>query len=485
MEKFKQLGIIEPILKSIKDEGFTDPSVVQQESIPHIVAGKDVIAGSSTGSGKTLAFGCGIIQHAEKGKGIQAIVLTPTRELAEQITKTLKKFAKYKPLNIVDVYGGVSIVPQIDKLRSADVVVGTPGRVLDHIERRTINLSKVKVFVADEADRMFDMGFSHDVEQIIARCPKEGRQTLFFSATLCNEITHFAKKHMTNPVRIMAEAEVDPSKLKQVYYDVIDGLKFSTLVHLIKNEKTNLVMVFCNSRDSTDFVAKNLQRNGIEAEAIHGGLTQARRTHIMESFHTQKVYVLVCTDVAARGLDIKGVTHVYNYDIPKESKQYIHRIGRTARAGADGKAINILAPRDHDNFGRVLREFKNMDITKEATPFVERIETKHVERERESFGGGSRGRSSGGFGRGRSSGGPRRFGSSEGRRDGPRFESRPRARFGSSDGESRGPRSESRPPRSHDGPSRGPSRTHEGRSSGRSQGGGVPRSDWGQGRRTD
>ncbi|PIN76507.1 ATP-dependent RNA helicase, partial [Candidatus Woesearchaeota archaeon CG10_big_fil_rev_8_21_14_0_10_47_5] len=329
-------------MRSVEEEGFEKPTEVQEKAIPLVLAGRDVIAGSATGSGKTLVFGSGIIQHSEKGRGIQALVLTPTRELAVQITDALRKFSKHKPLEIAVVYGGISINPQILRLRKADVVVGTPGRLLDHIGRRTIDLSNVKILVLDEADRMLDMGFIDDVKQIIRQCP-EKRQTLLFSATISDDIVDLARRYMKNPAKVSAESYVDPRKLTQFYYDVPDNLKFSLLVHLLKHEKSGLVMVFCNSRRNTDFVANNLRLAGIDALATHGGLSQDQRNKTMKRFNSEHVCVLVCTDVAARGLDIKGVSHIYNYDIPSESKQYIHRIGRTARAGKEGKAISILS----------------------------------------------------------------------------------------------------------------------------------------------
>jgi len=377
MENFKKLGIYEPILKAIKDEQFEKPSEIQEKAIPLILSGKDVIAGSATGSGKTLAFGCGVIQNSEKGKGIQALILTPTRELTEQVTQHLRKFSKYKRMEIIAVYGGVGIVPQIKGLKTADVVVGTPGRILDHISRNTIRFTNVKTLVLDEADRMFDMGFKDDVEKIISKIPSD-RQTLLFSATISKDVVRVAKKHMKKPLEVSVEQYVDPSKLKQIYYEVADNLKFSLLTHLLKHEDSELVMVFCNTQRNTDFVAKNLRFSGIEALAIHGGLTQGKRNDIMRNFNSGRACVLVCTDVAARGLDIQGVSHVYNYDIPRESKQYIHRIGRTARAGAEGIAINILASRDYDNFSRVLKD-NNVDIEEELVPAVERVVIRRTE----------------------------------------------------------------------------------------------------------
>ncbi|MDP3105575.1 MAG: DEAD/DEAH box helicase [Candidatus Methanoperedens sp.] len=358
-------------MKSLYDEKFETPSEIQEKSIPLILARKDVIAGSATGSGKTLAFATGIIQSSEKGKGLQALVLVPTRELAEQVARALSKFAKYMPLGIIAVYGGVGINPQIQGLRTADVVVGTPGRILDHIARNTIKLGRVKTLVLDEADRMFDMGFKDDVERIIRKCPQE-RQTLLFSATITKDVVRLSRNHMKNPLQVSATSFVDPKKLHQFYYDVGEDMKFSLLVHLLKHEDSNLVMVFCNTKRNTDKVAKNLRFADIDAMAIHGGLPQGKRNNVMEKFHSGKACILVCTDVAARGLDIQDVSHVYNYDIPRESKQYIHRIGRTARAGAEGKAINILSSKDYDNFSQVMKE-NNVEIMEEDLPVFQKV----------------------------------------------------------------------------------------------------------------
>jgi len=368
-QTFKELGIIQPILDSIKEQYFTNPTVIQAKTIPLILNGRDVIGGSETGSGKTLAFSCGIIKKTIRGSGIQSLVMVPTRELAEQVADAVKKFSKFKKINIVKVYGGVAINPQINYLRAADVVVATPGRLIDHINRNTINLKLVKILVLDEADLMLDMGFLPDVERIIREIPKS-RQTLLFSATVSSDIHHLEKKYMNKPVRVSTEKFVDPSKLKQVYIDIPSQKKFSLLVHLLRKERAGLVMVFCNTRRNTEVVAKNLKINGIQSQAIHGGLTQNKRKQILQDFHKGKTYVLICTDVAARGLDINGVSHIYNYDVCKEAKQYIHRIGRTARAGNDGRAITLLSERDHDNFSRV--NVLNENIEKEKTPEIER-----------------------------------------------------------------------------------------------------------------
>jgi ATP-dependent RNA helicase DeaD len=435
MENFRKLGLIEPILKVIDEEKFVNPTEIQEKAIPLALAGKDVVAGAMTGSGKTLVFGSAIIGNCERRKGIQALVLVPTRELCEQVARALEKFSKYKPLEIISVYGGVSINPQIIHLRTADVVVGTPGRILDHLSRGTINLSRIKILVLDEADRMLDMGFIDDVNKIISQCNKE-RQTLLFSATISPDICHIAKKYLNKPVEVSAEAYVDPSKLKQVYYDVPQDMKFSLLVHLLKHEKAGLTMVFCNTQRNTDFVARHLESAGIHALGIHGGFSQDKRNKTMQSFSCGRFCVLVCTDVAARGLDIKEVSHIYNYDIPKDSKDYIHRIGRTARAGKEGKAISILSGRDYENFQRVI---DNKDIKIEREELPENIEKIMIrwEGSSEGFqkrGAFGRGRFGGGGGNSRGfGGGQRRFGGGrgfhkpgmrrfEGERDGERRE---------------------------------------------------------------
>ncbi len=395
---FEGLGLSPEFLQILDQIGFKEPTEIQKKTIPLALAGKDIIGASATGSGKTLAFGASIIEFSQKKEGLQALVLVPTRELAEQVGKELQRFGKHKRIEVAIVYGGVGIEPQIYAIKRADIVVGTPGRILDHIERRTLNLSTIKTLVLDEADRMLDMGFIDDVTEIVELCPKE-RQTFLFSATMSADITYIAKHYMTEPALVESIVYVDASKLKQVYYDVPKHIKFSLLVHLMKQEHSGLVMVFCNTRSNADFVARNLNNNGIDAVAIHGGLTQARRNHIMEAFRSNKVCVIVCTDVAARGLDIKNVSHVYNYDLPPTSKEYVHRVGRTARAGNEGMAISIVAERDYDNFRQVLRDH-SLKIEQVEVPQVESAHVKLSDR-RGSFGGRDRrgGRSSYGSGR--------------------------------------------------------------------------------------
>ena len=373
MEKFKQLGLSDGLLKIIKERGYEEPSEIQEKSIPQVLAGKDLVACAATGSGKTFAFIVNILENHERN-GIQALILTPTRELAVQISSEFAKFSKYNHKNVLAVYGGVSIGKQIDLLRSADVVVATPGRLLDHLERGTINLRNVKTLVLDEADRMLDMGFIDDVEKIMQSCPgKEQRQTLMFSATIPRVLRDLSHHYMNNPEQVSVKSQVDPTKLKQVYYDIPDHKKFSLLVHLLRKEKSGLVMVFCNTQIKTDFVTKNLMLNEINAMAIHGGLSQDKRSKTLKSFNSKNMCVLVCTDVAARGLDIKGVSHVYNYNIPREPKQYIHRIGRTARAGSEGIAVNLLSQSDHEFYSKVLQENK-VTVEKLKIPHMDNIQ---------------------------------------------------------------------------------------------------------------
>ena len=387
--KFEDFKLSKDTLLSIKRLGFDSPTQIQETSIPYILEGKDVIGESATGSGKTLAFGAGVIERVVSGKGLQALILTPTRELAEQVKESLTKISYHKKLSIIAVYGGVAIEPQIKSLTKSEVVVATPGRFLDHLERRTINTSKINLLVLDEADRMFDMGFMDDVEKIIQTCPKD-RQTLFFSATISPRIKKLAGKYMKDFIEASAKKHVDPSKMKQVYYDLPRNMKLSLLVHLLKNKKPGLAMVFCNTRSNTNFVSQNLKKNGIKAIAIHGGLAQNKRTRTLQLFNDAKIDVLVCTDVAARGLHIDNVSQVFNYEIPRDPNDYVHRIGRTARAGEEGEVINIICGgQDYDSFSSVLSTYRSFKIQKMERPYLPRIIPVKVEEEKRGFRDGS------------------------------------------------------------------------------------------------
>lgn len=372
MNKFEKLGLSPEVVSVLSNINITEPTEIQEKAIPLALQGHDIIGGSATGSGKTLAFASALLEKITSNEFVQAMVLTPTRELADQVATSIRNFAKNKKLKTIAVYGGVDIQQQIRKIRNADILIGTPGRVLDHLNRQTLKTDKVSFLVLDEVDRMFDMGFQRDVEKIIQQCPTK-RQTMLFSATISPDIDYLTKKHTKNAKTVSVQPNVDPKKLKQIFYDVDTNKKFSLLVHLLKEDKDHHTMVFCSTRRNSDFVADNLFKLGIKAKAIHGGLVQNKRTRIINEFQKKEVNVLICTDVAARGLDIKGVSHVYNYDLPRETKDYIHRIGRTARAGKEGIAINILSSRDHNNFGKVLQENK-IEIPVLDTPRIERIQ---------------------------------------------------------------------------------------------------------------
>lgn len=385
---FEELGIMTPITKALKEIGITTPTEIQLKAIPFIKQGKDLIGMSKTGSGKTAAFGIPLIEMITPGKGIQAIVLAPTRELVHQISLELKKFAKYLRCNIATVYGGVSMGPQVQEMAHAEIIVATPGRMLDHLQRRTVSLSTIKIFVLDEADKMVEMGFIEDVEQILS-ATKEDRQIILFGATLSKEIEWIQKKYMDSPVTVEAELQVKEELLEQYFYNVDQREKFSLLVHLLKKENRDLVIIFCSKRSTVELLTKNLRLQGIKADMIHGKMTQNKRLHVIEQFHRGKANILVASSVAARGLDIKDISHVFNYDLAQDPQEYIHRVGRTARAGESGKAITLLSYLDHDAFRQILSRYhlKVQELPKEDYPLL-RFITRFEDRERGDYGRG-------------------------------------------------------------------------------------------------
>jgi ATP-dependent RNA helicase DeaD len=389
--KCEQLNIHPKLLEKLQEQEFKELTLIQEKCIPEIVQGKDVVGQAETGSGKTLAFCLPILNKIVPGRGLQALVLTPTRELCIQVTDVFKDFGKTLGIRTTSVYGGVSIEPQIRSIRTSEIVIGTPGRMLDHLRRRTIDLDGIRILVLDETDKMFEMGFIDDVEEIIRYIPQQ-RQLLMFSATISEDVHRLARRHLKNPMIIKTQSYVDHSKLKQIYYDIYEqNQKFSLLVHLLNSNTDGLSIVFCGTRRESDAVSKNLARQGIRVSAIHGGMRQQKRTSSLDSLKTQKTKVLVATDVAARGLDIKNVTHIYNYDVPKTPTEYVHRIGRTARAGANGAAITLLTERDHDNFRRVQSNddlrIERADIPDfRKVPFMRRFEP----RDHQQFRGSSR-----------------------------------------------------------------------------------------------
>ncbi len=395
--KFEDLGIDPIILERIKKEGFQKPTEIQEKCIPAIKKGKDVVGQSVTGSGKTVAFGIPIIEKVIPKKGIQSLVLTPTRELCMQVKEVFDDFGKEKGLRTTAIYGGTDIRKQIHDLKTSELVVATPGRLLDHLNRNSINLNNVKYLVLDEVDRMFDMGFKDDVDKIIQNVPKD-RQIMLFSATMPGNVQSVIRKYLKTPLVLKAQTMIDKSKLNQVYYDVDRGRKFSLLVHLLNKKTEGLSLIFCGTRMEVDYLTANLKQNDIHAMAIHGGLTQNKRVHALDSLKKEKTRILVATDVAARGLDIKNVTQVYNYDVPKTSEDYIHRIGRTARAGKNGEAITLLSERDYDNFRCVLSDRK-LDIKSTGVPKIPKLvfDRNLIQERNMGTRGGNRG-SGGGFG---------------------------------------------------------------------------------------
>lgn len=354
--KFSDLKIDPRVLKALEEMKFSDMTAIQEKTIPAGLNGKDVIGEAMTGSGKTAAFGVPLIQKMEKQRGVQALVVTPTRELAVQVGNELRKFSKYVGLSVALVYGGVGYEPQIMQVRQSEIVVGTPGRIIDLMQQGLLSLGKVKVLVLDEADRMLDMGFIDDVKQIISQTPA-GRQTLLFSATMPDEIVYIARRYMKDPARVTTERHIAKHLLKHIYYDVKRDEKLSLLAHLIDKEKPFLAIVFTATRDAADFVDHFLQNEGVESRAIHGGHSQHAREKVLEGFHRGRPHILIATDVAARGLDIKNVSHIFNFDIPKSALDYTHRIGRTARFGKSGKAISLLCSEDHSLFRNIVKHF--------------------------------------------------------------------------------------------------------------------------------
>jgi ATP-dependent RNA helicase DeaD len=351
---FSSFNLPAQILKAIHEQGYSNPTPIQEKAIPLILSGKDIIGHSETGSGKTAAFGLPMLSKLNPGQGVQALILTPTRELCVQVCDALKGFAKYLPARIVPVFGGVGIGQQISAVRTADIIVATPGRLLDLIQRG-LKLSLVRYLVLDEADRMLDMGFVDDVEKILKHTPKH-RQTLLFSATLSPRLRSLVHRYMNTPVSVETKTQVDTKLLTEKAFAVSQQEKFSLLVHCLKHETPGIAIVFCKTRRSCDKIAKNLRAQRIDAIPIHGGLSQSNRIHTITTLHKRGLGILVATDVASRGLHISNISHVYNYELPQTSDDYVHRIGRTARAGAKGDAVTFVTPQDVRDFRTIMRD---------------------------------------------------------------------------------------------------------------------------------
>ncbi|TYQ14631.1 UNVERIFIED_CONTAM: ATP-dependent RNA helicase RhlE [Acetivibrio alkalicellulosi] len=346
---FEKLNIIRPILKALSAEGYTTPTLIQEQAVPVILEGKDLLGCAQTGTGKTAAFAIPLLQIlykekiSEKGLGmVKALILTPTRELAVQIGESLGIYGRYTGLKHTVIFGGVSQGPQTSALRSGvDIIVATPGRLLDLMNQKYINLSHLKLFVLDEADRMLDMGFSHDVKKIMSNL-KPTRQTLLFSATMPKEITKMVNSILKNPVKI----EVTPvsstvDTIEQTIYLVDRRNKKSLLIQLLKNTSIDSVLVFTRTKHGADKVARDLTKLKISAQAIHGDKSQAARQIALNNFKSKRTRVLVATDIAARGIDVQELSHVINFDLPNVPETYVHRIGRTGRAGMGGIALSF------------------------------------------------------------------------------------------------------------------------------------------------
>jgi len=346
--KFENLNLIEPILKALKDEGYVSPSPIQEESIPSVLQGRDLIGCAQTGTGKTAAFAIPIIQkiHEQKNKGskrqIQSLILTPTRELAVQIKDSFISYGRYTNVKCCAIFGGVSQHPQTEALRrGVDVLIATPGRLNDLINQRQVNLQNVKMFVLDEADRMLDMGFIHDVKKIIACVPKE-RQTLLFSATMPKEIAELVNSILLDPVKVaVTPVSSTVDIIKQYVYFVDKTNKKNLLLHILNNKDVTSALVFTRTKHEADKVVKILESGKIKAQAIHGDKSQNARQSALNSFKKGEIRVLVATDIAARGIDIDELSHVINYNLPNMPETYVHRIGRTGRAGLGGTAVSF------------------------------------------------------------------------------------------------------------------------------------------------
>lgn len=349
MLDFLQLGIRKEINHTLKSLGIVEPTPIQERTIPAVLEGKDVISKAQTGTGKTLAFVLPILEKIDVHESeVQALILTPTRELALQISKEIKKMMEnVEGVNVLAVYGGQDVEHQLKKLKGAQhIVVATPGRLLDHIRRGTIDLSTIRMLVLDEADQMLLMGFLPEVDDIINET-FPSRQTMLFSATMPNEIRSLTKKYMIEPEFIEVKAKkVTVEEIKQVVIETTDRRKQATLFHLIEEHRPFLAIIFCRTKIRAKKLHEALIANGYESDELHGDLTQSKREKAMKRFREAKTQFLVATDVAARGLDVEGVTHVFNYDIPHDVESYVHRIGRTGRAGGDGVAFTLVAPKD-------------------------------------------------------------------------------------------------------------------------------------------
>jgi ATP-dependent RNA helicase DeaD len=362
IECFKDLPLSAQVVRGIEELGFRNLFPIQAEAIPPLLEGKDVIGQAQTGTGKTAAFGIPMIERIDlHARNVQGLVLAPTRELAVQVAGHISQLGKYAGLRVLPVYGGESIERQIRALRDGvQVVVGTPGRMIDLLERRVLNLAFVKVVILDEADRMLDMGFIEDIEYILSKTPRN-RQTGLFSATIDQSVMSICNRYMRNPEKILvSKDEIALTQMDQYYMVVNPHGKFEALCNILSENHIGRAIIFCKTRTDTDILADKLKGMGYDARALHAGFTQSQRDFVMDSFRKGRLKLLVATDVAARGLDIQGITHIINYDVPLDALVYFHRIGRTARMGGEGTAITLVG------YGE-LTDFENIKALTKTT----------------------------------------------------------------------------------------------------------------------
>jgi ATP-dependent RNA helicase RhlE len=343
---FNELGLSAEVLKAVRDAGYTTPTPIQAQAIPLVLKGRDLMGLAQTGTGKTAAFTLPIVDRLLDGpRRTRALVLTPTRELCVQVEESVHKYARHSDLSVVSVYGGVPLEPQQKKLRAGvDIVVATPGRLIDHLERQNVVFDDLEVLVLDEADRMLDMGFAPQINRIISDVPSY-RQTLLFSATMPPEVEALARKYLRKPLVVqVGRRSQAASTVTHAVYPVPRERKSALLANLLRQETLDSVLVFTRTKHGADRVVRHLEREGIEATAMHADKTQPQRTKALQDFKSGKVRVLVATDIAQRGLDISDITHVINYDVPQQAEDYVHRIGRTGRAEKEGDAFTFMSP---------------------------------------------------------------------------------------------------------------------------------------------
>lgn len=375
LKKFRDLGISQTMLDALHKKGFEEPTPIQAKTIPFLLSNKkDLIGKAQTGTGKTAAFGIPLIEAIMPNKGhIQGLILAPTRELAIQVTEELSSFAASFNIKIISVYGGQPIDRQIQRLqRGVDIVVGTPGRIIDHLNRKTMNISKLSYLILDEADEMLNMGFVEDIEEILKMAPKE-RRTVLFSATMPPHIERLAKKYMGDYEMISVASEKNAKKnIQQIYFEVAQSDKFEALYRIIDVEESFYGMVFCRTKVDVEEITSKLANRGSRAEQIHGDLSQGQREKVLQRFRDKKINILVATDVAARGLDVEDLTHVINYSLPQDPESYVHRIGRTGRAGKSGTAITLITPSEYRKMISI-QKMANTTILKQEVPKVQDV----------------------------------------------------------------------------------------------------------------